>query len=83
MAQRLQPYAIIKYKSTNDRGNADGLSRLSAETTCEFDQFETTENEEILCDVEDTMRSLLITQDHVCKETLTESALKSVSMYLG
>ena len=50
-AQRLRRYAIIlmayrfdiKYKSTNDHGNADGLSRLTTETVSEFDQLETRE----------------------------------------
>ena len=89
-AQRLKRYAIIlmayqfdiEYKSTKDHGNADGLSRLSTQTDADFDQFEKRENAKILCNIEEAIDGLPITFEHVRNETLKDSTLQSVFLYV-
>ena len=89
-AQRLQRYAIIlmnyqfdiQYKSTKDHGNADGLSRLSTQTDADFDQFKKCKNAEILCNIEEANDGLPITFEHVRNETLKDSTLQSVLLYV-
>ena len=90
-AQRLQRYAIIlmayqydiQYKPTKDHGNADGLSRLSTETDTQFDHFESRENAEIVCSIEEALDGLPITCERIQNETLKDSTLKSVLLYVG
>ena len=69
-------------KSTKDHGNADGLSRLSTQTDADFDQFEKRENAEILCNIEEAIDGLPITFEHFRNETLKDSTLQSVLLYV-
>ena len=72
----------IQYKPTKDHGNADGLSRLSTEIDADFDRFESRENAEILCNIEEAIDGFPLTHDHVRRETLRVPTLKSISLYI-
>jgi len=66
----------------HDGIETDGLSRLSTQTDVEFDQFEMRENAELLCNIDETIDGLPITNEHVRNETLNDSTLKSVLFFV-
>ena len=72
----------IQYKPTKDHGNADGLSRLSTEIDADFDRFESRENAEIICNIEEAIDGFPLTHDHMRRDALSDPTLKSISLYI-
>ena len=83
--QRLQCYTLtlmayqfdIQYKKTSEHGNADGLSRLTTNSNCKFDEFETRESIEISCLIDIAMDGLPLSRETICEET-RDLTLKTV-----
>ena len=80
-AQRLQRWALtlmayrydIRYKPTDEHGNADCLSRLPLGPDSSFDKSETQENEEVIHVLSETFDGLPVTHEQIREVTLKDN----------
>ena len=87
-AQRLQRWALtlmayqydIRYKPTNQHGNADGLSRLPKGPDPEFDELEIRENAEIVHAINMAFDGLPLTRNEIRDATLKDKTMKLVKL---
>ena len=73
----------IRYKQTDEHGNADGLSRLPMGPDDEFDVKEQRENVEISHLVEESLDGLPLTSSSIRKKSMQDPTLKAVSKLIS
>ena len=89
-AQRLQRWALtlmafqydIRYKPTDQHGNADGLSRLPMGPDSTFDKFETRVNAEIVHVISKTLDGFPLTHEEIRESSKKDVNCDLVKKYL-